>query len=697
MIWILSGVLTGLLMGLWEYFFLAFTVEGFSSGGELLVFVSGLVSGMVILGGALGGVFFLALLPPRYLFSKLGTKKTKRTNETEKTTGAFLGFLSKVQVFFERVYGGVYRRVFSGSLAFIIIGSLGWVGVGIGFLINAFFYHRLYLSYHVLLSGLTFFAGFIGSACFIVLMRRRVQEEAVFRLWIVFGGVASFIIGGAFFSTPRLVYNENLKAIVADRGITSAHIFIGLSKLHDKDGDGFAIPPFGYDCDDHNPKRHPMRYDIPGDGIDQSCTGADRSPSPPFPEAPSSFPAESSGRLAPYVSPKRILIITIEALRADRWPLYTKRRLLPNVYKLSRLGFAFHRAYTTSNWTIPSVYSLMTGMYPSHVKFVMGMLDQKDNVALIDPESSFARKRQNMRKLIPVPATDKSPTLAEELKKRGFLTATVIDIPFLKREMGMARGFDIVDETPYKRANRSLGGITSPLMAKHALKILRKHRKNRLFLYLHFSDPHAPYHKQDTPTDLGDSPEDRYDSEVRFVDGWIGYMLTNLQKEGLLEDTLFVITADHGQEFYDHGGRYHATTVYEELIRVPLVFAGPGIRRHVTIQPVSLVDVLPTVLSLVDGAQDRHTTAGVDLSRWLRTPRMPAKLDGRVMYSESRRFGNWKQAAIGNRYKLIRDNKSGTSMLFDLHRDRLEKHNLIGKKPETAKALLRRMNTILNQ
>ncbi len=446
MIWILSGGLTGLLMGLWEYFFLAFTVEGFSSGGELLVFVSGLVCGMMVLGGALGGMFFLSLLPLRYLFSRRGKKRTQResretertqretaetertqrettdterieaeraekertqTECTEKTSGTFwvfLGGVSRVLDFFKRVYERVYQRFFKGSLGFLIIGSLGWVGVGIGFLVNAVFYHRLYLSYHVFLSGLTFFSGFIGSACFIILIRRRVQKEAVFRLWMVFLSVASAITGGVFFATPQLVYNENLKAITADRGVTSAHIFFGLSKLYDRDGDGFARSPFGYDCDDGDPKRHPMRYDVPGDGIDQSCTGADRSPPLPLPEPPSSFPAESTG--GPYVRPKRILMITIEALRADRWPRYTKRRLLPNVYKLSRLGFAFHRAYATSNWTIPSVYSLMTGMYPSHVKFVMGMLDQKDNVALVDPESSFARKRQNMRKLIPVPAIE---------------------------------------------------------------------------------------------------------------------------------------------------------------------------------------------------------------------------------------------------------------------------------------------------
>lgn len=661
MIWLVSGALTGLLMALWEYFFLATTVDGFGSGTELLVLASGLVSGMVLSSALLGYLVFLGTLPFRYLCRRFAERRPEAACSVE--------------------------RFLASRILLISLTSVGWIGVGLGFLLNALLYHRLYAAYHGALSGLTFLSGLAGSLAFTSLMRRKVEQTAVFRLRATFVGLSIATVAGALLLTPRLLTNENLKAIVADRGVTSAQVFMVLRDLFDRDGDGFARPPFGYDCDDSDPRRHPMRYDTPADGIDQDCTGADRRSPQPLPSPP---PGTATG-------PKRILIFTIEALRADRWPGYTHRQLLPNVYKLSRLGFAFHRAYATSNWTIPSIYSLMTGTYPSHVRFVKAMMDKSDKVALVDPESPFAKDKRNMRSLIPVPASDRTPTLAQELRRRGYRTATVQDIPFLKRQMGMARGFDIVDDTPYRMTNRSLRGVTSPSLARQALKILRAHREEKLFLYVHFGDPHAPYHRHVTPTDLGSSAEDRYDSEIRFVDGWIGFILGNLQKEGLLKDTLIVITADHGQEFYDHGGQYHATTVYEELIRVPLVFVGEGIHQHVTMYPVSLVDVFPTVLSLVDGTQDRHLAAGVDLSRWLRTRVMPQKLSHRPIYAESRRFQNWKQALITNRYKLILDNKVGTSQLFDLHRDRGEKHNLIGQAPHIARELLKDMYLLLDQ
>jgi arylsulfatase A-like enzyme len=170
-----------------------------------------------------------------------------------------------------------------------------------------------------------------------------------------------------------------------------------------------------------------------------------------------------------------------------------------------------------------------------------------------------------------------------------------------------------------------------------------------------------------------------------------------MQKEGLLADALVVITSDHGEEFRDHGGLYHASTVYEEQIRVPLVFFGPNMRRRQTIQPVSLVDIFPTILSLVDGTEDRHLASGVDLSKWLRTTNAPGRMLTRSIYAESRRFGNWKQTVVANRFKLIRDNKAGASMLFDLHRDPGETKNLISKRKDLANELLGMMHALLDR
>jgi len=672
-------------MGLCEHLYLSATVEGFSDGAELLVLGSGLAAGLIVLGGLLGALLFLILAFPAghavaALHRRLGS-------------GAASSRLRRISAWLRRI--SAWLRRISAWLrqgwVLAAVGVLGFIGIGVGFWVNARAYHRLYAGYHGTLSGLTFAAGLVGSLCVIALLRRRVGKAAGRRLRWLLAGAGGVSLVGAVAMSPRLVTNENLKAIVSDRGVTSCHVLMVLRALHDRDGDGFASLPFGYDCDDANACRYPMRYDAPENGLDEDCTGADRSRPPARLPAP---PASSARRAG---APERILMLTVDALRADRWPDYCRRRLLPNVYRLSRRGAAFHRAYATSNWTLPSVYSLMTGRYPSQVRFLMAAMDWQDNVRLLDPESDYARDRRNMRKLIPAPARDDAPTLAEALQQRGYRTATVLDNPFLKPAMGMTRGFDIVDETPYQRANRNLQGITAPLMAKQAWQIIERHAEKRLFLYAHFSDPHAPYHRHTHPTNLGDRAEDRYDSELRFVDQWIGYLLQRLQQKGLLRSSLIIITADHGEEFRDHGGRYHASTVYEEQIRVPLVLVGPGIVPLRTIQPVSLVDVTPTVLSLVDGTADRDLASGMDLSRWLRSGRFPPRLAKRVLYAESRRFQNWKQACITNRYKLVRDNKAATSQLFDLHRDRGEHQNLIGQEPALARRLLERMRALLDR
>lgn len=514
--WALCGVLTGLLMALGEYFFLSITVEGFATGGELLVFAGGLSSTLGVLGGVAGMALFglarAASVSVRFL--RFLARKARRGRGGGEATGKSGKGSRKGLLGLGKVCGGVceaLRRAWSATWMKLSVGVFGTGGVFLGVAVNALAYHRLYAGYHGLLSGLTFLCGFVGVANLIALARKRMELDQRLRLRRGLAATSAILVVGVVAGAPRLVTNENLKAIVADRGVTSAHIYFALSAASDGDGDGFAPPPFGYDCDDSTGTRHPMRYDAPGNGKDEDCTGGDRQPPKELPAPPKLGGSDggqkkegTDGAGGRNVSFRRIIVITIDCLRADRWPVYAKRNVIPNIFRLSTHGFAFHRAYATSNWTVPSVYSVLTGRYPFEVRFVKAMLDFDDNVALIDPESDFAQDESNMRKLIPVPGRDEAPTLAEELKKRGYETATILDTPFLKPEMGMARGFDIVDQSPYEKANRSLEGVTAHLMAERALHHVRAHREELFFLYMHLSEPHAPYHKHPNPTDLGD-------------------------------------------------------------------------------------------------------------------------------------------------------------------------------------------------
>ena len=649
------GAASGLAMALTEYVYLASTVPQFADAGELLTFGFGLAALFVLLGCVGGALLAAPLIPAAQAVRRL--------------EGRFQGFARVLQ-----------HRALAWSVLGVSVACFF-----IFFVVNARAYHRLYAGYHVALTIASFCAGLLSCFAAGALLKGRDLKIGKRRAYALSAGAGVAALALFFIASPRLITNENLRAIISDRGVAAYHLLLAVRSFSDRDGDGFAGPPLGYDCDDSNPAKYPMAYDVPGDGVDQDCTGRDRSLPQALPDPP-----------GVPVGPQLILILTIDAVRADRWPTVYKRNILPNLHALSRRGVYFSRAYSTSNWTVPSVYSLWTGRYPSHVKFAKAAMDHKDRVYIMDAKSKYARDPKNIKRLIPVPAPDRAETLAMELKRRGYVTATVLAIPFLKREMGMARGFAYVDETPYHEANRSLAGATADLMTRTALRVIRKFERRRLFLYMHYNDPHTPYRRHRKPTDLGPGLEDRYDAEIRFADNWVGVLLSALHKEGLLNDALVIITSDHGEEFREHGGRFHASTVYEEQIHVPMVIYGRGIRPGLCGFPVSHVDLFPTVLSLVDGSPPRDLRAGVDLSGFLRTGTASDGMKNRVVYAESRRFLNFKQAVVTNRYKLIRDNKGGATVLFDLETDPAETRNLVTARASVTRRLIGAMNRLLD-
>ena len=698
-LWAAIGAATGLAMALGEYLYLTVTVAQFAGPGEMLLFAAALVTSFPLMGAIIAMVIGMGAWsascawdlvrrsdsrnaepsPPDTEPSPPDTEPSPPDTEPLRPDAAPTNIRTWIRIALTLFF----------LAAFVA-----------GFVTNALAYHRLYFKYHLALTAATFLAGLLAARFVVVMLAQRGALDALAswsrrRTWMVLGATAISLILATFLIVPAAVSNENLRAITSDRGIVSAQVLTLARTLADRDGDGFAASPLGYDCDDSNPNRYPMHDDRPGDGLDQDCSGHDRTPPNPLPKPPSiTHGTTATSNRAPR--PRRIIIITMDAIRADRWPDLHRPNILPNISRFARLGARFTRAYSASTWTIPSVHAIMTGRYPCDFPFVMAMLDSQDHVFLIDPNSPGAHKRSNMKKLIPVPAQDHHPTIAEELHLRGFVTATVQDIPFLKKQMGMSRGFRIIDDSPYHKANWSLTGITSPLMVRKALSIIEQHANDRLFFYMHMDDPHAPYRIHPETPPVGNSPEARYDAEIKYTDMWVGHLLATLSQKNLLKDSLIILSSDHGEEFRDHGGRYHATTVYEELIHVPLVIVGPGIIPGTYPQLVSHVDLLATILSFVDGACGRNIGPGIDLCPLLTRHQVPSAMQGRVLYAETRRFMSHLQAAVTRRYKLIRDNKAGASMLFDLAEDPKETKNLITSKPKRASALLRAMRRILD-
>ncbi len=298
---------------------------------------------------------------------------------------------------------------------------------------------------------------------------------------------------------------------------------------------------------------------------------------------------------------------------------------------LAAAGTVFTRCRAPSSWTKPSTASLLTGLYPT------------EHGAL------------GFESVLPGSAT----TLAEVLRSAGWRTAAFADNPFVSPEYGFAQGFDEFrgrHPSPLARGTlllravgqvrlRIAGGaaysfgpgvdLGADRVLGDAVAFLSGGGDGRPgFAYCHFIEPHYPYtppapfdggrRRIDPPHSSGilpfDSfptlpPEDaailreNYLGEVRTVDAALGRALDALRKAGRLDRTVVVLTADHGEEFHEHGGWTHGQSLYEELVRVPLVVkaaapdgpAGPstvlGAGKRVDV-PVSLVDVVPTVLAL---------------------------------------------------------------------------------------------------
>ncbi len=309
-------------------------------------------------------------------------------------------------------------------------------------------------------------------------------------------------------------------------------------------------------------------------------------------------------------SPARpnVIVLHIETLRADFLALWggVVPGLTPNLDRLAERSVVFDNAISSSSWTLPSTVTLLTGLPPSAHGVV-----------------------QTGRSLVP-PDT---PTFAERAREHGIVTAALVANNLLTIEGGYARGFSTFGEPHHANAEQVL----------HLAKAhLRTHAGQQMLMWLHLMDPHYPYLAPGAWRDryvapelagvdasgalnrLKDalrhgvpvSPDDpdvricvqRYLGEIAYLDERIGALLDELEQLGLADETAFVITADHGEEFFEHGMIGHGTELFDETVRVPLIVFDPagrlGAARRVP-GVVSTAGLFATVLELLDVPYER--------------------------------------------------------------------------------------------
>ena len=394
-----------------------------------------------------------------------------------------------------------------------------------------------------------------------------------------------------------------------------------------------------------------------------------------------------------------IILVVPDALRAD----VVSPELTPNLHAFMRDSVVFSEAWSTASWTRPAVASILTGLYPS--------------------EHRAVHKTDRLPEEI--------PTLADLLSQGGYRTVASVTNVNLAPVFGLGRGFEAYS---YHAPRPFLGApvAASRLFIVEIYRLLRLrffpgHREvfryyaegelilkqgrklmdpytgkpQPFFAYLHFMEPHDPYfaHPYDgrgvarvenpnPPVAKAGEYLDLYRQEVKHFDKIFGELVAYLKETNVYHRSLIVFTSDHGEEFADHGGFWHGTTLYRELVRVPLIIHFPGGAGSGTVQnePVSLLDLMPTALGAA-GVQPPKSLAGRILS-----PEPQA--DSRVLFAEEDHQGCVLDAVRAGPWKLVKANPGNPRdlpevQLFDLSTDPAEKNDLSSSETDLRDELLR--------
>jgi arylsulfatase A-like enzyme len=413
-----------------------------------------------------------------------------------------------------------------------------------------------------------------------------------------------------------------------------------------------------------------------------------------------------------------VVLITIDTLRADRLAAWGGAdSLMPRLDALARDGVSFTNAITPSPWTLPAVASIFTGLLPRN--------------------HGAGRSLHAFDPLNCSPLPDQVWTLTQALHQQGYVTQAFVTNPYLSMRYGAGNGFDrfenvTMESEAFLALERTLVfrlltavwpsvviGDIGETVTRRALPWLERHRTEKFFLWLHYLDVHAPYgdpravgHKSfrgellgrgtlrglvglNPDGDLGDrfvpiarlrsgeirlTPRQRkqlvalYDAGIRYEDEQIRRVLDELDRLGLREDTLVIVVSDQGEEFWEHGGVEHGHTVYDELLRVPLIMRWPGrLPAGKRVEAVArLTDIAPSVLDLL-GFEPPAGLDGATLAP-LVEDRDAAR---RVAVAENLLFAEERVALRTQDRKYIRW-ANGKEEMYDLTNDPRELRDLAG-------------------
>lgn len=381
---------------------------------------------------------------------------------------------------------------------------------------------------------------------------------------------------------------------------------------------------------------------------------------------------------------KNVLLIGVDTLRADSVSLYGGRaEVTPYLEEFSKRATTFLQARSQAPWTLPSFASMLTGQLPSAINsnVYTGHLP------------------------------DKALTLGEILIKEGFATQIICSNAWIGQEQsGFEQG---VEGLWYKY------DMPAEETVDKAREFITRSIDRDWFCFLHFIDPHVPYrppqHFVDLLTDPAYSGEFKksfgsieewkagefipdqndikqvrnlYDGEVAYLDSALVQLFKFLEENNLLENTLIIFSADHGEEFYDHGQFEHGQSQYDELVKTPLIIMGEGFPAGLHVEDsVGNIDIAPTILRYLN-LPIPEIMIGFPLQDVI-----SGKVKNRTIFGEDNTRGTAKKYAVEWPYKCILDLVTAQRLLFDLQSDPHELKDISSEKPEICDMLVQKILT----